>query len=330
MNFERGRGRKQTKNTKRSKKKTRADKAEGKTETENLSTHQLVSNEPPTLRFPLCSLRTCFQHAFHQSSHAGSWDSPTSRVIHRGPSLWLPSSIHVMMECGRALVLAGALHRQTHTHTHTHCDPTAPKHQTRTRWKPPTQRGPPHPAKMPEKIIYGEQAANLSAHGVLPNLRDPTIWRAAVRACVCRAAVHIALPWNTRRLDGQRVPGCKMLRFGRCCFPSSSGVCSFPSSFGWWCSLPPSFGVVVSFPSSPLLGFPSSTTTKIKLIERTIKYRNIMIILFLSSLWLYQTIKVIECLSRVVDLRLILQISKIRNIMKKVKIVPRRSKKVTS
>ena len=67
----------------------------------------------------------------------------TGRFIHRRPSLWLLSSIQVMMECGRAVMLGGAGCRgKTHNHTHEDLDPATLQDLPFTRTQSPAQRRP--------------------------------------------------------------------------------------------------------------------------------------------------------------------------------------------
>ncbi len=76
-------------------------------------------------------------------------------------SLWLPSTVQVIMVCGRALMLDGTAHRvkDAHSHPYKDCVPTAPKHLSRTRTKPPAQRRPLTSALFPQPTVHMETRA---------------------------------------------------------------------------------------------------------------------------------------------------------------------------
>ena len=103
------------------------------------STHQLVSNKAPPLRFAPCvHSKLNFTMLFINLQNMYSQVLATLRVGDQ--SLGLPSSIQLIMERGRALLLGGAVRlRKTHSYPCKDCDPTEPQHLPCTRTKPPAQ-----------------------------------------------------------------------------------------------------------------------------------------------------------------------------------------------
>ena len=131
----------------------------------SLCARHLASNRPPPLCFLLCSLLG----AVHQSSEH------VLASFHDVTSLWLPSSIQVMMKCGRASIL-GDQFTPDNTHTQTAATLLHLSTSPRTRTRPPAQRRPLTVALCPQTTMhwFGPREPHAS-----PTQRAPLAWRRA-------------------------------------------------------------------------------------------------------------------------------------------------------